>query len=323
MKKMVTCIGMLLIVGMICSPWLANAAFPEKPINIIVGYAPGGTSDNMARILGEHLGKELGVKVTVENRTGGGGIVCWTAVSQAEPDGYTLGILSNGTLTARYVVKGVAFTYEDFQPLATLSMAGVHFLVKKGGAYDMPFPELVKYIKEHPGEVKDGLSGTYNSNDFTRILLERAAGIKLPPVPFKGDSKVVPAVLGGHVALGQITGFPAALSLYKAGEINSLAVSADTRDPFAPDVPTLEELGFGFSHICHWAIAGPKGIPEERVKLLSEAIKKAMDSAGMQEDFKKVGLPMKYKSPQETLELWKSYDKLYGQLSKELGVEPR
>lgn len=304
-------------------PSMSNAAFPEKPISIIIGYAPGGTSDNMARILAEYVGKLLGQKITVENRTGGGGIVCWTAVSKANPDGYTLGILSNGTITSKYVVKGVMFTYEDFEPLATISIAGVHFLVKKGGPYDMPFRKLIDYIREHPGEVKVGLSGTYNSNDFTRILLERAAKITLPKVAFKGDSDVIPAVLGGHVALGQITGFPAALSLYRAGTINSLAVSMNFRDPFAPDVPTLEELGFGFSHNTFWSLGGPKGIPIDRLKILTDAVKKAMEGQEMQENFKKVGLPMKYGTPQDTLNLWKSYDKLYGQLSKDLKIEPK
>ncbi len=304
-------------------PSITNASFPEKSISLIIGYAPGGTSDNMARILAEHVGKLLGQKITVDNRTGGGGIVCWTAVSKANPDGYTLGILSNGTITSKYVVKGVMFTYEDFEPLATISIAGVHFLVKKGGSYDMPFRKLVDYIREHPGEVKVGLSGTYNSNDFTRILLERAAKITLPKVAFKGDSDVIPAVLGGHVALGQITGFPAALSLYRAGTINSLAVSMNFRDPFAPDVPTLEELGFGFSHNTFWSLAGPKGIPNDRAKILADAIKKAMDGQEMQENFKKVGLPMKYGTPQDTLNLWKSYDKLYGQLSTDLKIEPK
>lgn len=301
----------------------AGAAFPDKPINIIIGFAPGGTSDNMARVLGEYVGKLLGQKITVDNRTGGGGIVCWTAVSKAQPDGYTLGILSNGTITAKYVVKGVMFTYEDFEPLATISLAGVHFLVKKGGPYDMPFRKLVDYIREHPGEVKVGLSGTYNSNDFTRILLERAAKISLPKVPFKGDSDVIPAVLGDHVAVGQITGFPAALSLYRGGKINSLAVSTDTRDPSAPEVPTLKELGFGFSHNTFWSIAGPKGIPKDRSKILADTIKKAMEMKEMQENFKNIGLPMKYEDPENTLRLWKSYDELYGQLSKELGIEPK
>ena len=322
MKKtrltIVMMIGALLIL-----PWTVYGAFPEKPVTIIVGYAPGGTSDSMARILAEHAGRILGQKITVENRTGGGGIVCWTAVSKAEPDGYTLGIISNGTLTSKYVVKGAMYTYEDFRPMATLSIAGVHYLVKKGGPYDMAFPKLLDHIKKNPGKIKVGLSGTYNSNDFTRILLERAAGVTLPKIPFKGDSKVVPAVLGGHIALGQITGFPAAVSLYRAGKINSLAVSADKRDPAAPDVPTFEELGLGFSHLCHWAVAGPSGIPNDRAKILADAFKQAMDSPKMQEDFKKVGLPMVYENPEDTLKLWLSYDELYGKLSKELGIKPK
>jgi len=159
MKKSYSFFLLVLSLALFSLPSTTVASFPEKPISIIIGYAPGGTSDNMARILAEHVGKLLGQKMTVDNRTGGGGIVCWTAVSKASPDGYTLGILSNGTITSKYVVKGVMFTYEDFEPLATISIAGVHFLVKKGGPYDMPFRKLVDYIREHPGEVKDDDDG--------------------------------------------------------------------------------------------------------------------------------------------------------------------
>jgi tripartite-type tricarboxylate transporter receptor subunit TctC len=299
------------------------AQFPDKPITILVGYAPGGSTDSMARVLAEHLGKLLGQKIVVENKTGGGGIVCWTALSQAKPDGYTLGVLSNGTITSKYVVKGVMFSQEDFEPFTTLTIVGIHFLVKKGGHFDMPLQKLVDKIRERPGEVKVGLSGTYNSNDFTRILFQRAAKIALPRVPFKGDSEVIPAVLGEHVALGLVNGFTAAKSLYQAGKINSLAVSADIRDPFAPEVPTLEELGFGFSHSTIFSIGAPKGMPRDRFKILADAIKKVMESQEMQEDYKKIGLPLRYTTPQGTLSLWKSYDKLYGQLSKELGIEPK
>lgn len=313
----------VLTLALFSLPLIAQAEFPDKPITILVGYAPGGATDNMARILAEHAGKLLGQKVIIENKTGGGGIVSWTALSKAKPDGYTLGICSNGMITSKYVVKGVMFTQEDFEPLSTLTIVGVHVLTKKDGPYDMPLRKLVDYIKEHPGEVKVGLSGTYNSIDFTRILLERAAQITLPRVPFKGDSDVIPAVLGDHVGLGLITGFTAAQSLYQAGKINSIAVSTDIRDPFAPDVPTIEESGFGFSHSTLFSIAAPKGIPSDRFKILANAIKKAMESQEMWEGYKKAGLPLRYKSPQETLNLWKSYDKLYGQLSKDLGIEPK
>ncbi len=304
-------------------PSITLAQFPDKPITILVGYAPGGSTDMMARVLAENLGKLLGQKIIVENKTGGGGIVCWTALSKAKPDGYTLGILSNGTITSKYVVKGVMFAQEDFEPLSTLTIVGVHFLVKKGGPFDMPLRKLVDNIKERPGEVKVGLSGTYNSIDFTRILFERAAKITLPRVPFKGDSDVIPAVLGDHVALGLITGFTAAQSLYQAGKINSLAVSTDIRDPFAPDVPTIEESGFGFSHSTIFSIGAPKGMPSDRFKILADAIKKVMESQEMREGYKKIGLPLRYTTPQDTLGLWKSYDKLYAQLSKELGIEPK
>jgi tripartite-type tricarboxylate transporter receptor subunit TctC len=122
-------------------------------------------------------------------------------------------------------------------------MAPVDVLAKKNGPYDMPFKKLIDYIKEHPREVRVALAGAYNSLDFTRILLERAAGINLPRVPFKGDSEIAMAVLGGHVALGMGSGIPAYFSLYKDGKINSPAVSSETRDPSTPEVLTFKELG--------------------------------------------------------------------------------
>jgi tripartite-type tricarboxylate transporter receptor subunit TctC len=304
-------------------PLSAYAAFPEKPVKILVGFAPGGMTDIQARILAKHAEKLLGAKMIVENMPGGGGIVSWTAVSKAEPDGYTLGFLSNGTLTAKYTVKDVMFTYKDFEPLANLATGGVHLLAKKDGKYDLPLPKLVAYIKEHPKEVRVGLSGAYNANDFTRIQFERAAGIELPRVPFKGDSEVITALLGGHIALGEITAIPAGLSLYQAGKINSLAVSTGKRDPFTPNVPTFKESGYDVVHDIYWSIAAPKGISAERAKILVDTIKKAMDGPEMQKDFKQVGVPLEYKNPQELVKIWEFYDKFYAQLSKELRIEPK
>jgi tripartite-type tricarboxylate transporter receptor subunit TctC len=280
-------------------------------------------TDIQARVLAKHAEKLLGAKVIVENRPGGGGIVSWTAVSKADPDGYTLGFLSNGTLTAKYTVKDVMFTYKDFEPLANVATGGVHVLAKKDGKYDLPLPKLVAYIKAHPGEVRVGLSGAYNANDFTRIQFERAAGINLPRVPFKGDSEVITAILGGHIALGEITAIPAGLSLYQAGKINSLAVSTEIRDPFTPNVPTIKESGYDVVHNIYWSVAAPKGIPSERAKILADAFKKAMDSPEMQKEFKQVGVPLEYKNPQELMKIWEFYDKFYAQLSKDLGIEPK
>ncbi len=304
-------------------PISGYGAFPDKPVKIIVGFAPGGMTDILARVLAKHTEKLLGTKVIVDNRPGGGGIVSWTAVSKAEPDGYTLGFLSNGTLTARYTVKGVMFTYKDFEPLANIATGGVHVLAKKGGKYDLPLPKLVSYIKDHPGEVRVGLSGAYNANDFTRIQFERAAGINLPRVPFKGDSEVITAILGDHIALGQITGIPAGLSHIQAGTLNSRAVSTETRDPFTPNVPTFKEAGYNVVHDICWSIGAPKGISGDRAKILIDAFKKAMDSSDMQKDFMQVGVPLQYKNPQELLKTWEFYDKFYAQLSKELGIEPK
>jgi tripartite-type tricarboxylate transporter receptor subunit TctC len=321
MKRLVL-LGVLTL-GIAFPPWLAFADFPDRPIKVLVGYTPGGMTDIQARFLAKHVEKQLNQAVIVENRPGGGGTICWNAVSRAVADGYTLGFMSNGTLTAKYTVKDVTFSYKDFEPLANLAMAPVHILAKKNGPYDMPFKKLVSYIKEHPREVRAALAGAYNSLDFTRILVERTAGIELPRVPFKGDPEIAMAVLGGHVALGFGSGIPAYLSLYKDGKINSLAVSSEIRDPFTPEVPTLRELGYDVVHVGFWYVAAPRGIPPARSKILADAIKKAMDSPEMQADFKQVGVPMYYQNPQETMRLCESYDKVYGQLSKELGVEPK
>ena len=274
---------------------LAQGGYPNKPIRILVPYAPGGLTDVVARTYAEQLRKSLGVNILVENKPGASGIIAIEEMARAKPDGYTLeiGNISTNCLTPVLLSKRMHIDYDrDVQIIARTADAPVFFLATTTNFPPETFQEFIAYAKAHPGDVRyaSGGIGAYQHVN-TEILAKRAGGLQLVHIPFKdGGSGILKDVAGGdtHVSWFNITN---PVGMIKAGKVRPLAVASPRRLPAWPDVPTLDELGFPGFRPSQWSAAfAPAGVPRDIIDRLHNAFADAAKTPEMQAIFERGGM---------------------------------
>lgn len=287
-KKIVTTIG-------ISFSLLTSSAFaddyPNKNIEIIVGWNAGGGTDVMARsvapILAKHLGND--VKISIKNQPGAGGQIALTELSKSKPDGYTLGTSNLPSMAAKLYDRKPDFTLDSFTFLSSVVEDPNVLIVRK----DSPFKTLEDAIaaaKEAPGSVTYGIAGLGGDDHFAAVLLENAAGVDFNVIPFGSTAPARAAILGGHaslggVNLGEVTDFK--------DQIRILAVFSDERSTLDPDAPTAKEQGYDAQMASIRGIVAPAGLPEEvTAKLVT-----AFEATAQDPDFlalsEKQGLPLR------------------------------
>lgn len=248
-----------------CLASTARAEFPEQPITITVAFAPGGTVDVVARMVGESLSKELGQPVVIESRPGGGGAVAATSLLQAKPDGYNIVVTTSTTLTLDPQVSKLAFGLDDFTFVATTGeFPEALIALPKSGWKTLE--DALKAGKEK-GELTFGSSTPLDK--LLAAYLSKKSDTKLSPVPFNGGAEVVTNVMGGHVDMGYSSGayYPHA----KSGDLTVLALLGENRLESLPDAPTLKELGYDVSSVNHILYIAPKGLPDDVKEKLTKA----------------------------------------------------
>jgi tripartite-type tricarboxylate transporter receptor subunit TctC len=249
----------------------AHAAWPEKPVTITVGFGAGGTTDVVARVVGEALSRQLGQPVVIENKPGAGGAVAATALMKAAPDGYNLVANTSTTMTFDPHATQLTFGVDDFVYLAAIGEfpEGYIALPDKGW----------KTLNDALAAGKDkGLNyaSTTSIDRVVTALIAKKSGTQLAAVPTRGGAEAVTQVMGGHVDLAYSSG--AYIPQAKAGQVKVLAVLSDKRLPDLPDVPTLLELGFGLSSVNLILFQAPKNLPADiRDKLVSAFTAAAKD----------------------------------------------
>jgi tripartite-type tricarboxylate transporter receptor subunit TctC len=275
----------------------AHAAWPERPISMIVPWGAGGGTDATARIIASLLEKELGQPVNVVNRTGGNGVVGHLAIAKAKPDGYTLGMLT--VEIAMMKKQGLTtLTPADYTPLALMNVDPAAVSVKADAPYKT-MSDLMAAIKANPGKLK--ASGTGQGGIWHIALAGLLKNMKLDPkdVPFVPSNGAAPAML--ELAAGGIdivpTSLPEARSMIDAGKAKPLAVMADKREALYPDVPTLKEAIGSDWKIGVWrGIAGPKGLPADVTQKLETALKNVNQSQEFRDFMKQRGFGVGYAS---------------------------
>ncbi|TRZ51137.1 tripartite tricarboxylate transporter substrate binding protein [bacterium] len=278
----------------------AGADFPDRPITLIVNYTAGGGADNSCRAMAKKAEKFLGQPIVVVNKAGGAGSVGAGAVAAANPDGYTIGVLSFAPLTM--VPHSVELPYNPLQDFDYIMGYG-EYMYGIAVRTDSPFKtlkELVQYAKANPGKIKFSTSGLALPNTFGMIKLGKAeGGIKWDAVVFKGAPEAVSACLGGHVEV--VSQNPADVVPYiKADRLRLLVSFADRRWEWVPDVPTLRELGYNFDVVGSWlALGTPKGVPKPAMDKLRDAFKKAIDDPDFLEIMKRLYIPVAYRTPEQ------------------------
>ena len=279
----------------------AQAAWPEKPIRLVLPFGAGGVADVTARIMSEKLTEKLGQRVYVENMPGPGGIAAARAVTSAAPDGYTLAYVTNGT-----AISVAAFNTLPFDPVkdfAMVSMVGTFDLVLAVNA-ESPYKTLadfVKAAKDNPGKLNIGTIAVGGTQNLGGELFKSVANLNVQIVPYKNSPDIVVALLRNDVQL--MVDFPPAVQgQVNDGKLKILATSAPTKSPLMPNIPTANEAGVKGYEVISWnGVGAPKGTPKEIIATLNKAITEVMAMPEIKANFAKVGVVAQASTPDELM----------------------
>ena len=266
--------GGILMLVICASAWAQQ--WPTRPIRVMVGFAPGGTSDVSARVTAEVLARELGQQVIVENRPGGAGSIAIEALIRAPKDGYTIVVNSDSSYYQPVLNPSLSYRSDkDLQPVTILTNQPIVIAVHPAPGWKS-VADLLKAAKARPGEISYGLSSATGTQAVAAGVFFRGVGVKMIGVPYKGGGQAVVDLVSGHVPVAVLGSAPL-MPHVKTGRIKLIAVTSGTRSKALPDVPTLAELGFGFMNMSQWFGAVlPMGTPADVVERLSAAYNKAL-----------------------------------------------
>jgi tripartite-type tricarboxylate transporter receptor subunit TctC len=262
------CAGMILILA----PVSAAQDYPNRPIRFLVGVAPGGGTDFMARLVGQKLNEAWGQPVVVDNRTGATGLIAMEMAARATPDGYTLIVFNVGHMMSAHLARKVAFDpVKDFAAVSLLangtSMLGIHPSLPAKTLRD-----FVAYAKIRPGKINYASGGHGGIQHLATELLKLEAGIDITHVPYKGSGPGTLALVSGQVEVF-LTNVLALAPLVKSGKVTGLAVTGAKRVSAAPDIPTFAEVGYPSVDVSLWqGMFAPAGTPSAIIDKLSKTI---------------------------------------------------
>ncbi len=263
-------------------------AFPSRPVRWIVGFAPGGGNDIVARLLGQWLSDRLGQAFVVENRPGAAGNIATEMVVRAAPDGYTLLLISSNNATNAALYHDLKFNFlRDIAPVAAISRNSL-VLAVNASLPVKTVPEFIAYAKANPGKVNLGSAGTGGIGHLTGEMFKMMTRIDMVHVPFRGNGPALTALIGGQVeAL-----FPSLASsreFIASGKLRALAVTSAARSETLPDLPTVAETVPGFEASTWYGVGAPKGTPADVIARLNAAIRAALGDAAIKTRFAQLG----------------------------------
>ena len=272
--------------------------FPERPIQLIVGFPPGGGVDIVARQLAETLSDSLGQRVVVENRAGAAGNIAMEYVARAKPDGYTLLMGNLGMLTANPVLyPKLSFdASKDFAPVARVVVTPLLAAIP----VNLPaqnVQQLIAMAKAKPNEMSFGSGGNGNINHLAGELLKLQTGTQIKHVPYKGSAQALTDLMGGHIQL-VIDGFNVVQPSVASGKARAIAITSDTRSPAMPHVPTMKEAGLGDLVIYGWqGVLAPASTPSVIIEKLTQEVAKALANPALKARLSGQGTEPSYLNP--------------------------
>ena len=295
---------MLLAVAVATFAAAANAAWPDKPVRLLVGFAPGG-SDIGGRIIAQKLSEMWGQPVVVDNRPGAAGNIAADAVAKAPADGYTMLLFVNSYTINTSVYKGLQWdAVKDFAPVGRYTLSPMIVVVNpKFPAKDVK--EMTDYAKANPGKLFFGSAGSGTAPHLVGELYAIKTGAEMTHVPYKGSAPSVTGLVGGEVQLSFAASSSVA-AFVKDGRLRPLAVTTAKRDPQFPDLPTMEEAGIaGFDADIWYAFVMPAKTPPAIIKKVSDDLKTALSDPDIQAKLRANGLEPAFLGPDETAALIK------------------
>jgi tripartite-type tricarboxylate transporter receptor subunit TctC len=301
-------VWLLLIVVVLVSGTTALAAeYPDRAITLIAPYAPGGVTDLGARALAEAMERHLKKSVLVVNRPGGSTTIGGNVVATAKPDGYTLGAFaSSAAIPEVYTYFYEApYSSKDLKPVARIG-APVLTITVKGDSPINSVKDLVEYARKNPG-AKIAIHGKSTTGYLAMKTIAKQENVTFVDVPFDGDTKIVPAILGGHVPAGT-PAYPGIAALLEARQVKVLTLLIEKRAEFAPDIPTLVELGYKLPPGSFFGIFAPKGTPDPVIRKISDAMEKVSQEKDYRDKMHKMGTQVLFedtKAFEKTVNLYK------------------
>ncbi|OGA35828.1 MAG: hypothetical protein A3F75_07860 [Betaproteobacteria bacterium RIFCSPLOWO2_12_FULL_64_23] len=310
-----------LSLSLLCAAVSAQA-FPSKFVKLLVPYAPGGTTDIMARALQDPMQKALGQPLIIENKAGGAGVIAMREAARAPADGYTLVFINNGLVEITPVLQTNAGYdgIKDFAPVGMVS-ATTMFVVANENVPANNLKEFIDYARKHPNELEYASAGPGSFGHLSSELFAQAAGIKMVHVPYKGQAPTLNAVLAGEVKL-LITSPSAAMTSYiAAGKIKLLAVGSTEPWPLEPGTPTVSSVLPGFRAEPWFALLAPAGTPPEVIAKLNNALNKSLASPAIRKQFNDFGLIAKSSTPEQLRDRIVEEAKIWGDVIRKSGVK--
>lgn len=296
----------------------ASAEYPEKPINVLIGFKPGGGSDALAQLTEPFLEKVLGISFVNQYKPGATGAIAWTQLAkQTKADGYTISVTNTPMLMTNYLINPeIAYNISEFDPLANVVTDPGIIVVAKDSQFKTA-EEFLNYAKENPGKTTVGNSGVGGDDFFTTLIVQKATGLKFQMIPFQGDGPSWQAAMAGKID-ASFNNLGITFPQIKAGNLRALALFAEERTPMLPDVPTLKELGYDVVSGSSRGFSGPKGMPEEAVNVLIDAFKKIAEDPEFKKAAEASAYNLDFKFGEEYAEYLETQEEVFKEVWEEV-----
>ena len=300
----------------------AAQSFPSKQVRIIVGLAPGGTTDLVSRILAQKLTETWGQNVIVDNRPGASGMIGGDLVAKAAPDGYTLLITPQTSIAVAPALYGKA-PYDAAKDFATITLVGSTplLMVVHPSFPPKTFAEFAVLAKKSGNKLTFGSGGIGSSPHMAGELLSAQLGIRMNHVPYKGENPAIADTIGGQIPI-MFANLPVAVPHVKTGKLRGLANTAATRSPLAPEIPTVAESGFKDYAIATWyGFLGPAGLPPELIARLQRDVSRIVNQPDNRERLVNMGVDIIANSPDEFAAYLRAEIARYTKIIKDAGIK--